>query len=222
MRSLLLVLAIVVVGCKDKTTPETPKSGSVAHADADPTPPSRLRAPTLAGTPPVKTTPLDASKIALLAKHDVDGWTRQVRLADAKGLEVQYTSIARPTLRVTVQAARCFDCLPMKLDRWQAKSDALRALIAPELRDRVDTTWELGITDLAGAPIVWTYHVAFASPAFSTAATVYFNDGINMIRVVAESIDVPASRDAMVAAAPRDDLVHVAKAFLDDFVHVWR
>ena len=217
MRS--LVFLVLVFGCKDKTTPAAPKTGSsVARADASPAPPSRLHAPTRAGTPPVKTAPLDAAKIAMLAKHDVDGWARQVRLADAKGLEVQYTSGA---FRVTVQAARCFDCLPMQLDRWQAKSDALRALIVPELRDRADTTWELGMTDLAGAPVAWTYHVGYASPAFSRAYTLHFNDGINMVRVMTKIIDVPTTRDALLAS-PREDLVLITTAFLDKFVHIWR
>ena len=78
------------------------------------------------------------------------------------------------------------------------------------------------MTDLAGTPFAWTYHVGFSPEAYGTAYTLYFNDGVTMIRVVAEYAgDAPASRDAMVAAASKDALAQSAKAFADRFVHAW-
>ena len=229
MRAVLLV--VFALACKDKPTAETPKVGSASAVVAEPTPaPSTLRLPKLAGTPPAKGKPLDAAKAAQLSKHDIDGWTRDVRLADAKGLDLRYRSTTPPTLTVTVQASRCFDCLPMQHDRWLLKSDALRSLIAPELRDHKDTTWEMGMTTIGQTSYTWTHHIAYVVPpdanglgaVFGTAYTVYFNDGINMIRVVAEyRDDAPVSREAMLRAAPRQDLEQVAKAFIDHFVHLW-
>ena len=226
MRTAIVLLALLV-GCKDKTKAEAPRVGS-ASAVANPDPqPNALRLPKLAGTPPAKSKPLDAAKAQQLAKLDFDGWTRAVRLADARGLELRYTMT---TLVVTVQAATCFDCLPMELDRWRAKSDALRSLIGRPLQDHEDTTWELGMTTIAGTPYAWTYHVGYAAGpdpngvpiAYGTAYALYFNDGVNMIRVVAESnADAPASREAMVNLAPKADLEQVAKAFADQFVHAW-
>ncbi|MBA3499362.1 MAG: hypothetical protein H0T65_03260, partial [Deltaproteobacteria bacterium] len=158
MRSFLLVLALVVVGCKDKTTPEAPKVGSTAAP------------PDAVARPPSKSAPLDAAKAQQLAKLDVDGWTRDARLANASGLEVRF---AKPPLAVTVQASKCFDCLPMEEAKWRAKSDALRGLIASELRDHKDTVWELGMTDLAGTPAAYTFHIGHVPAAYATAYSLY-------------------------------------------------
>ena len=227
MRTAIVLLALLA-GCKDKTKAEAPKVGS-ASAVATPAPLrlNELRLPKLAGTPPAKSKPLDAAKAEQLAKLDVDGWTRSVRLADARGLELRY---AMTTFAVTVQAANCFDCLPMELDKWSAKSGALRSLVGRPLQDHKDTTWELGMTTIGGTPYAWTHHVGYAAGpdpngvpiAYGTAYTLYFNDGINMIRVVAEyNADAPTSRDAMVRLAPKADLEQIAKAFADQFVHAW-
>lgn len=203
------VVLLALLGCKDKTTAEAPRPGA-ASAALDAAAVSR---------PPNKSTPLDAARAAELAKLDFEGWTKTVRLADAKGLEVRY---ARPPQAVTVHASKCFDCLPMEDARWRAKADALRTLIPPELRDHRDTSWELGMTDLAGTPFAWTLHVGFSPEAYGTAYTLHFNDGVTMIRVVAEYAgDAPNSREAMTAAAPKDALAVTAKAFADRFVHAW-
>ena len=204
MRGLVILLALA--SCRDKTPAQAPKAGSnVVAASTD-------------ARPPVKSPPLDAAKAQQLAQQDVTGWTKTIKLADAKGLVLRYD---RPPLGVTVQASRCFDCLPMDEAKWRAKSDALRGLIAPELRDHKDTTWEMGMTDLAGTPAAWTYHVGQTPDAHGTAYTLYFNDGTNMLRVVAEYTGVPASREAMIATAPRETLALTAKQFADQFVHAW-
>ena len=202
-----LVLLLVLASCRDKTPAQTPKSGSavmVATTDAK---------------PPAKSPPLDSAKAQQLARQDVTGWTKSIKLADAKGLELHYD---RAPLHVIVQASKCFDCLPADEQKWRAKSDALRGLIAPELRDHKDTTWDLGMTELAGMPAAWTYHVGYKPDAHGTAYTLYFNDGTNMIRVVAEFAGAPpASREAMIATAPRELLALTAKQFADQFVHAW-
>lgn len=221
---LLLVLALA---CKDKTKAEAPRVGSASAVATEPAA-SSPRLPKLVGTPPVKAGPLDAARITKLSKRDFEGWTRDVRLADERGLEVRYRSTSRPSLTITVLASPCFDCLPMQEAQWTRKSDALRSLIAPELRDHEDTTWEMGTTEIAGTPYIWTHHVAYVAPdargmggAFGTAYTLFFNDGTNMIRVMVEYTDDAPSRDAMLRAAPKRDLEQAAKAFIDQFVHFW-
>jgi len=203
----VVVLLLALAGCKDKAgTPTVNPVGSGAVATTD-------------AKPPAKSPPLDAAKAQQLAQQDVTGWTKTIKLADAKGLELRFD---RAPLGVTVQASKCFDCLPMSEAKWRAKSDALRGLIAPELRDHKDTTWELGITDLAGVRAAWTYHVGYKADAHGTAYALYFNDGTNMIRVVAEFAGAPpASREAMIATAPREMLALTAKQFADQFVHAW-
>jgi hypothetical protein len=199
-----VLILVFALACKDKTKTETPKPGSaLATTDAG-----------IASSPPRKSDPLDAAK---LAQHEVAGWTRDVRLANAKGLEVRYRAAS---IMVTVQIADCFDCLPMQLDRWRAKSDALRALIAPELRDHANTTWEMGMLDVGGAPVVWTFHSGDAGTVYGTAYTLYFNDGARMIRVVAEYTG-HGPREAMLRDAPKPRLEAAARGFLDAFVRIW-
>jgi hypothetical protein len=199
------VLLVLALACKDKTKTETPKPGSAIAPHAE-----RSWEIDASSAAPKQSGPLDAAK---LAQHDVAGWTRDVRLADAKGLEVRYRLDA---ILVTVQIAACFDCLPMQLDRWRAKSDALRALIIPELRDHASTTWELGMTDLGGPAVAWTFHAGDTGTMYGTAYTLYFNDGVHMIRVSAESTGY-GSREAV----SKSRLEAAARAFFDDFTRRW-
>lgn len=214
--ALVLVFALA---CKDKPVAEAPKPGSASAIALDG--PQAIGIPKVSGTPPVKGKPLDGAKAKQLSERDIDGWTRTVRVADDKGLELHYTTKTRPTFVVSVSIARCFDCLAMQLDKWLAKSDALRSLLATELRDHPDTLWELGMTDVAGVPAVWTYHVGYVPDIHATGYALYFNDGLNMIRVVAEYRDDAQNRGEMVRAASRRDLEQIAKSFLDVFVHSW-
>lgn len=232
--------AIVLLGllaCKDQAKTEAPKPGSASAVVApaiDAAAQGRvLSLPELAGTPPVKTTkPIDAAKARQLAKTDFESFTKDVRFADDKGVDLRYFTKARPTIAVNVTAMKCFDCLPMQESKWKAKADALRYLIIPELKDREDTIWETGMTEIAGVPFAWTYHAAYqvamkdangVTGSYGTAYAIYFNDGVNMIRVVAEykDSDFPKSREAMVALTPKQDLEQIAKAFIDTFVHAW-
>ena len=119
----------------------------------------------------------------------------------------------------------------MVLEKWQKVKDGMRGLLAPELRELADTRFDLGITALAGAPVIYTYQVGFVngadatgaqSLAYSDAFALYYNDATNMIRVVAEyKDDQPASRDDMLRLAPREDLERLALAFLDAYTHAW-
>src|SRR6187399_516952 len=106
----VVVLLLALAGCKDKAgTPTVNPVGSGAVATTD-------------AKPPAKSPPLYAAKAQQLAQQDVTGWTKTIKLADAKGLELRFD---RAPLGVTVQASKCFDCLPMSEAKWRAKSDAL-------------------------------------------------------------------------------------------------
>jgi hypothetical protein len=202
MRWLVLVLALA--GCKDK-----PKQTEAPKA---PPPDAQVH------RAPATSTKLDAAKARTLAKLDVEGWTKTVRLADGKGLDVRFT---RPPLAVTVHASACFDCLAMDEAKWRAKDGALRALVTTELREHPDTTWELGMTDI-GTPAAFTFHLGHTPAAAATAYTLYFNDGVNMIRVVAEYDGAPPpTREALATATPKAMLEQTAKAFASRFIHAW-
>jgi len=181
------------------------------------------------GTPPKPTTkPLDRTDFERMMKLEFPGFESIVRNRDNQ-LDVRH-STPRPTLATTVTVAPCFDCLPMELDKWKAKEAGLKMLLTESLRDRPDTTWELGSTELNGQKLIFTYQFGHhygqdesGNPdgAFSNAYALYFNDGTNQIRVVAEYKDDPLSRDDLKAIAPREDLEKLAKGFLDFYTHAW-
>lgn len=189
----LAVVLVLALACKDKPASEAPKPGSAVAATKRPS------------------GPFDPAK---LSQHDVAGWTRDVRQADSRGVEVRYRADA---IVVTVQIAKCFDCLPMQLDRWQAKSDALRSLIPPELRDQATTTWEHGMTDFADSRAFWTFYAGRSPALTGTAYTLYWNDGAHMIRVAAE-YHGDGSRQVEVT---KSRLEAAARVFLDELTRRW-
>jgi len=239
VRTYLVLALLLVAGCKDKTKTETPKVGSgspIAEKGSDKgsavANQNELHLPKFAGTPPVKTTkPIDKAKSEELVKPEFDGFKKEVRLASDQGIDLRYMTAARPHILVSIQATKCFDCLPMDLDKWKAKTDSLKVLVGPELKDHKDTFFEMGAVEINGGKYVWTYHVGYnISPdpgtgiagAYGTAYAIHYNDGVNMIRVVAEyKDDVPKSKDDMVNLTPKEDLEQIGKAFMDYFVHFW-
>ncbi|HWU90207.1 MAG TPA: hypothetical protein VN253_23245 [Kofleriaceae bacterium] len=248
--TLALLAAVLAAGCKDrpKTQPVQPTAGPgsapgagsgsgagaarAAGSGEDAPKQNELDIPKLAGTPPIKTTtPLARAQYEKMAALEYPGWKRDVRRLTDKGVEVRYKTQARPILAVTLTATPCFDCIPLELPRWKAKTDALKNLLAPELRDRKDTIFEVGEVRLAGAPLIFTYQLGYLAgvddegqqrSAFSDAYALYHHDGVNQIRVVAQYMDdQTATRDDMANLAPRDDLAQIALAFLDTYTHAW-
>jgi hypothetical protein len=60
------------------------------------------------------------------------------------------------------------------------------------------------------------------SYSWSHAYTLYYNDGQNQIRVVAEYKDDPLiTKEAMAEQVPRTDLENVAQAFMDVYTQAW-
>jgi hypothetical protein len=235
--------AALAFGCKDrKTQPVPPVAGSgAAPASTEFTKvpkegaavtPNVLDLPRSSRSAPVKTTrPLEKAQYEKMSSLDYPGWQKELRHLDEKALEVRYRTEARPRLAVTIVASPCFDCIPPELARWKAKEPALRNMLPPEVRDRRDTVFEIGEVRLAGAPLIFTYQLAHGYEVttgmnregpYSNAYTVYHNDGINQIRVMALYNDDPvATRDELVNLAPRKDLEQIALAFLDAYTHAW-
>lgn len=237
--------AVLALGCKDKPKAQTVTTGSAGSqaattgsagsgsAPANPEAPNVLKLPKRTNTPPVKTTATGTrANWDKLAALDYSGFKKDVRNIADNGVDVRYTTEARPKLAVTVTANPCLDCPPMELEKWKPKLESLKMLLAPELRGEPDTIFELGATDLAGQPVIFTYQLGYktgpdeqgqATFAYSHAYALYYNDGINSMRVVAEYKDDPTSkREDLVALAPREDLERIAKAFLDAFTHTWQ
>lgn len=239
----VLTSVIALAGCGSKKEPAKtdPGSGSAVakagsgSAVAKPADGSaagkgiNITLPKGDGSPPKPTTvALDKVAFERLSKLAFPGFESTVRNRD-NTLDVRH-STPRPTLATTVTVAPCFDCLPMELDKWKAKETGLKVLLTESLRDRPDTTWEMGTTELNGQKLIFTYQFGHhygqdeqGNPdgAFSNAYALYFNDGKNQIRVVAEYKDDPLSRDDLKAIAPREDLEKLAKGFLDVYTHAW-
>ncbi len=213
------------------TTPSEPAagSGSAAPAAGEPAKRDAIELPKPDGTPLKKReTQLDQAGFDELAKVEVPGFEKKVR-TQSGGLDVRFTT-PRPKLAVTVTVAPCFDCTPIELEKWKAKEATLKQLLIEELRDRPDTIWELGQTEVSGTPAIFTYQFghhfgkdSLGNPegGFSNAYSLYWNDSKNQIRVVAEYKDDPTSREDMLAIAPREDLEKLARSFLDLFTHKW-
>jgi len=230
--------AALALGCKGQAKRAEPEPASLPLGPPPAAEPGASATPTIRGLPrssrsaPVRTTrPLDRAGYEKMASLEVPGWTKAIRLLDDRALEVRYRSEARPILGVTITASPCFDCLPPELPRWQAKEDALKNLLPPELRERRDTVFEVGEVKLAGAPLIFTYQLAHGlapgedrsrQGSYSHAYAAYHNDGINQIRVTAQYSDDPvATREELVRLAPRGDLQMIALAFLDAYTHAW-
>ncbi len=244
--SVVLASVIAFAGCGSKKEPPKTETGSgsavvapvgsgSAGSAGSAAPPAtvgkgiNIKLPKGDGTPPKPTAkPFDKPVFEKLGLLKFEGFDTIVRNQNNQ-LDVRH-STPRPTLATTVTIAPCFDCIPMELDKWKAKEAGLKMLLAEPLRERADTTWELGTIDLNGQKLISTYQFGHyygtdesGNPdgAFSNAYILYYNDGKNQIRVVAEYKDDPMSRDDLKAIAPKEDLENLATAFLDFYTHAW-
>jgi hypothetical protein len=236
------VALIALAGCKtDKTSSPTTGSGSAGSGSAGSATTGSgsagsndigkgdvIKLPKGDGTPPKKTTKaIEQADVDRMIKLDWEGFTKEDRVG-GKSFEVRLLT-SRPRLAVTVTITPCFDCIPMDLEKWKAKGDAMKVLLAEELRSLPDTIFELGKADLNGQPVIFTYQFGMTRSedkngpmgAFSNAYALYFNDSVNQIRVVAEYKDDWQTREDLLKIAPREDLEKLARAFLDAYTHAW-
>ncbi|HEU0035996.1 MAG TPA: hypothetical protein VFQ53_35535 [Kofleriaceae bacterium] len=249
MRIVVFLIAILAVACKDKpktepvANPQPTGSGSqVAPApDRVPTPPTPPQAgpttielPKLSGKAPAATkTKLSKAQLEALSKIELKDFKRDVRKLEPSFLLVKQKIDSRPKITTEVTVLPCMDCLPMQLDKWKAKADGLKVqLLPPELREQPDTTFELGDTELAaGTKAIYAYLLGYhfgkddtgnPAGAYANSYALYYNNGVNQIRVVASYSDDPlASKEDLVRAVPREQLEKIAKAVLDVYTQAW-
>jgi hypothetical protein len=231
-----LSLAAVAGACRDQPKRQTPPAnveppnskggGSGTHA----TPPLVL--PQGPGSPPVHTTkPLARADLERLGKLSYAGFQLRPHGLGDKLVEVRQLTDDFPKLLATVTIETCespsiIECAPIELDKWK-DNPRLKAILLPELRDKPTTEWEVGKTDLLGQDMIYTYQFApyqgieNGHAASSDAYALYWNDGKNAIRVVAQFADDPVDGPTMKKMAPKSDLEKVAKAFMDVYTHEW-
>ncbi|MBS1117916.1 MAG: hypothetical protein H6Q90_144, partial [Deltaproteobacteria bacterium] len=188
--------------------------------------------PVTSAKPPAATTrPHGKAQLEALGKLALPGFTGAVRELADDVLTVTQRSTARPRVDVTITVTPCMDCLPMQLAPWQAKGEALQLLVLPELRERPDTVFEVGEAPLGGAKAIFTYQLGYSfvsdgagsgEHAYVDSYALYFNDGKNQLRVIAEyADDPPASKDALVRAMPRARLEQIAGSWLEQYAQRW-
>jgi hypothetical protein len=252
MRRLVARLGILLaLGCQaSKSTPQAQPVGAAkpttedagsAHAAAPPGPPApgHVTLPRSPATPPIQTTrPLGRAELARLSAFEFQDFRRQDRGTTDRATEVRHTTTTRPTLGVTVTIGPCdpaphdaHACPAMELESWQARRDELRQALPEDLSDRPDTRFEIGARELSGVPAIYTYQLGAlfgkdeqGQPvgAYSDAYVLYYNDGVNQIRVTAAYLDdAVGGSDHLLAIAPREDLEKLAAAFASFYVHAW-
>ncbi|MBA3464958.1 MAG: hypothetical protein H0T46_33800 [Deltaproteobacteria bacterium] len=239
MRTLVVSLSLLLFAACGSKAADKPANGSGSAGSATTTGSagsagSAAEAPIVLpkgdGTPPKKTTAkLTDPDFKRLAAIDHPPFLKRIRNTQ-DGMDVRFTT-PRPKIGTTVTITPCFTCPPMTLEKWKEREDTdLKFLIGEDLRMRPDTTWEMGTVDLKGQTLVYTHHVGHffgndeaGNPhaSYANSYALYYNDGVNQIRVVSEYQDAPVPREQMVAVAPKEDLARLALAFLDFYTHAW-
>jgi len=240
---------LLALGCQaSKSTPQAQPVGTTTPATeagtgsaqvTTPGAPGHVTLPRSPATPPVRTTrPLGRAELERLSAFEFQDFRRQARGTTDHVTEVRHTTTTRPALGVTVTIEPCdlapnaeHACPAMELESWQARRDELRQTLPKDLADRPDTRFEIGKRDLSGVPAIYTYQLgAFFGKdekgqpvgAYSDAYVLYYNDGINQIRVTAAYLDdAVGGTDHLLAIAPPEDLEKLAVAFLGFYVHAW-
>jgi hypothetical protein len=227
----LLVLA--TSGCKDKPKHKAPPANAATPTakPAEPGAPAPdLELPPMTGGPPKKTTaPHTKADYEKLAKLEFPGFERRVRTVGDKAFEVLQLTNGHPKYGATVTIQHCLDCIPMDLEKWKAKTEDLKVLLG-RLKDTPGVLFEVGQTHLNGQPVIFTYQLGQgttggdeggAQTSFTNAYALYYNDGVNQVRVVAEYKDDPRPVEEMKRIAPKEELQMLALSFMNAYTHAW-
>ncbi len=195
------------------------------------------------GKPPMKTTgPISGDVLAVLARQTWKGFQIVPHAVDAaKGMEVQHVTEDHPRISATITIAPCAasavlgPCTPMGLATWKQRQPELEKLVPEKIHAAKDTKFELGTMKFHETDLIYTFQlgqisgVADKGPqkgaayvAYTCAYTLYFNDGQNQIRVIAEYKDdaKPTLAETEKACA-RPDLEVTAQSFFDAMTAAW-
>ncbi len=255
MRSALFValfvalFGVAIAGCKGKPKHRPPPENlttvdpKVKPSRSGPTEAPDIVLPRGSGGPPHKTTgPLSQATMLGFQKATFKGFQTQPHAVSVeRGTEVSYITEDRPRIVATVTIAPCSDkavigtCVPMTVDAWTARTNDLKKMIPPDLRDLPDTKFEVGSVKFHDTDLIFTFQLGqttgtksegsqagMAYIEYTYAYILYYNDGYNQIRVVAElKDDASPTREQMIKTVPRGDLVATANAFFDITTQNW-
>lgn len=193
------------------------------------------------GTPPVKTTrKLGRADFEKMTKLDYPGFDREQHGLNDAVFEVRYITKDHPQLWAVVtiepcdagsaagSAAPSAGCWPMDLVVWKShEADLEKQTLPEELLGGSDVDFEIGPALLHGqTKMVGTYQLGVAAGSAGGVLTdayyLYYNDGVNKIRVAGSYKDKPVATKAMLKQlAPREDLALLAASFMDVYTHAW-
>jgi hypothetical protein len=217
-------------------SPAAAPGSAASPVAASPVAPAHIRLPRSPDAPLRPTRrPLDAAALGRIAATEFPGFEREEQAAAAGAVRFRHTTSSRPHLAVSVAMGPCSAkpaCPAMDLASWTARRDELRGQLPQELRGRPDTRFEIGARAIAGAPAIYTYQLGYAggvddknqpSVDYTDAYVLYYNDGVNQIRVMAHYVDDALGGVAqLLAIAPPDDLEKLAVAFASFYLHAWQ
>jgi hypothetical protein len=215
------LLFVLTAACQDKAKAPAPApTGPVAPAGGSAAP-----APT-AGPLPKTHAPLDEAVVKKLAALTIPGDKPKVNTSSAKELDVMHLSVARPQVAVWFNVKPCTACIEPDLAKWRAQTDQLKAFFPPVIRDLPSSIFEVGAATVAETPMIYTYQVGYASSTkgatYSHAYVLYYNDGVNTFRVMAEfKDDWPRDQETMVNLIPRAELERQAAEAMTTYVRAF-
>ena len=250
MRTTQSIIALVALGaCKGRPKHEpAPANAQVGSAKAPPAPDIVL--PHSDGSPIKPTTAkLDAATLQRLQALTFQSFQAKPHglNGDHGMMEIQQRTADHPAIWAVITITSCADnitmpsCLPMELAKWSSEPrySELKSILPAGLRAQPDTVFEVGATELRGQKMIFTYQLGQSTShpsapgvtgsafdpggfSFTDAYFLYYNDGVNQIRVVAEYKDDPReTKEKMAESVPKSDLEDVAKAFMDVYTHAW-
>jgi hypothetical protein len=207
------------------TNAETPTPGPSPLANR-----TRIALPPVSGKPPIKTTGvLDQEMMNKIGEPSFEGWEKIPHGGLNGHVQVRHETKEHPIVRVEITIDPCKDaCTPMELAKWQDSTKQVEIktkLLTQKLAAAPDTVWDLGQTQLNGVTMIYAYglgQVFNNGGVFANMYALFYNDGVNEMRVIAQYSDDPMrDKELMATNVPREMLERLAKTFMDVYGQIW-
>ncbi|MBP6631942.1 MAG: hypothetical protein KBG28_28480 [Kofleriaceae bacterium] len=202
--ALVFAVFALAMACKAEKDPPAskPATGSGSAGSA-----------TTAARPGV---PLDQARLDAISKIKLPFPEQGVEMLDASVVNVRVVS-AEPKRIGRVAASRCVDCKKLDLAEWKARSEELKIGLPGPVRAQPSTVFEVGELRIGSDDVIYTYWAGVAKTEDehinSHALALYWNDGVNQLRVVVQDGNIPTALtvEQLVQIVPRAELEAAAK-----------
>jgi hypothetical protein len=220
-----------VVACKGKPKPQAaPGSGKVETQGSASKGAKEIELPHSDGSRPIQTTgPVKLETLKKMSEITFPGFNLDVRSVVEKHMWVYQKTAEHPIIRASIHIWPCDEknCWPLDLAKYKERQEELKIYLEGDLKTAPDTQFEVGQTEVNGAPVMYTFQLGQVMndkrSQFTYAYVMFYNDGKNEIRVVSEyKDDMVATKEDMIKAVPKEDLENTAKAMIDVYTHHWQ